>query len=112
MIDEIKFPRPRYKDLPTVTTPLSYKKQSELSEDEIHKLRMYQTDELMWRRVEDELPEENGRYLVTVNTINNICTINWWKDDIWEETHHGCGGFKVTHWMPLPEEPQEWNTHD
>ena len=65
-----------------------------------------------WRRVEDELPKEDGKYVAI-----NVKT-KWWYEASYEN-----GNWKAvdlfgqrwvvihpTHWMPLPEPPKEDNT--
>lgn len=63
-----------------------------------------------WISVKDKLPEENGRYLVYVENIanyhhlpQNTILADWffksWNFTGWEYN-------KVTHWMPLPKNPE------
>ena len=73
-----------------------------------------------WIRVEDRLPEEgddilaygcapgNNQYI----TMNVTYVFDKEKRPIWRIVSSGCGCcdwpmVNVTHWMPLPEEPNE-----
>ena len=72
-----------------------------------------------WRRVEDELPDEVGSYLVYAPTYiggsssakeckAGVMFARWLKGGHWSievgyYKRPGC----VTHWMPLPEPPKE-----
>jgi len=87
-----------------------------MTEDEIYKLRMYQADELMWSRVEDELPKDSGLVL-TFDKISVWCAIYFHDTNKFESLEGDRYGESweiknISHWMPLPEPPQEWNTHD
>ena len=64
-----------------------------------------------WISVKDRLPEKSGYYLVFFSDGMPSCKIrvhNWLKDE-----HHwrGAEAFSriegITHWMPLPEPPEE-----
>ncbi len=51
-----------------------------------------------WRRVEDELPEEENGYIVFAGGY--VSTAVWYKDDKeWSDDD-------VTHWMPFPAPPE------
>ena len=73
-----------------------------------------------WISVKDRLPEEDGIYIVYANDegcsygegiwYDRVVTCAEWafNDWIWYEGSHEyslCG--IVTHWMPLPEPPEE-----
>lgn len=65
-----------------------------------------------WISVEDELPEDYGRFWCYVRVQTDIgisheqdnCSFNAgekrWNSELWK------GGEIVTHWIPLPEPPQ------
>lgn len=57
-----------------------------------------------WISVKDRLPEEKQRVLVRCKTVGT--TVGW---RLWGEwmTDLGDGGSEVTHWIPLPEPPEE-----
>ena len=57
-----------------------------------------------WISVKDRLPEEKQRVLVRCKTVGT--TVGW---RLWGEwmTDLGDGGSEVTHWMQLPEMPEE-----
>ena len=65
-----------------------------------------------WTRVKDKTPEETGRYLCIVLEVTDLgisrfawnCSYNA-NDDRWN-----CNAMfvKVTHWMPIPELPEEY----
>lgn len=61
-----------------------------------------------WISVKDRQPDHPGRYLCRVEIeipskiIHGTHICHYWKDDGWLRV-------KVTHWMPLPESPEEEN---
>lgn len=73
-----------------------------------------------WIRVEERLPERNGEYIVTACDEREPYDEIIWNDTVvvcaeyykgcwtWEEnsTEYSLDGI-VTHWMPLPEPPEE-----
>lgn len=73
-----------------------------------------------WIRVEERLPERNGEYIVTACDEGEPYDEIIWNDTVvvcaeyykgcwtWEEnsTEYSLDGI-VTHWMPLPEPPEE-----
>ena len=75
--------------------------------------------QLRWRSVKDELPTEEGLYLVTLyDTLGDTVgpgtyvTTSWWSTEHdWDEdmSYKPYGFTRVTHWMPLPEPPEEQN---
>lgn len=57
-----------------------------------------------WIPVEDGLPEEDGRYLVTrYDDVTNteFIDILWYEENLWWN-RHSTGDYAVTAWMPLP----------
>lgn len=81
--------------------------------------RLLPSDPSIWRRVEDELPQENQVVLVcfkhgssdstTRAMAYRICDCRGWHwstDVVYEEPNWGdIDDIEVTHWMPLPEPP-------
>lgn len=73
-----------------------------------------------WIRVEDRLPERNGKYIVTAcdegesydkkiwNDTVVVCAVYYKSRWTWEKNNieYSLDGI-VTHWMPLPEPPKE-----
>ena len=73
-----------------------------------------------WIRVEERLPERNGEYIVTACDEGEPYDEIIWNDTVvvcaeyykgcwtWEDnsTEYSLDGI-VTHWMPLPEPPEE-----
>lgn len=59
-----------------------------------------------WISVEDELPKENGRYLV-FNGITKDQEIFVYSNGIWWYNADRRPNGIVTHWMPLPQAPKE-----
>lgn len=59
-----------------------------------------------WIAVEDELPDE--RVLVLLSCFENQVGVGHWCEGVWytPEPQVVCGT-DVTHWMPLPEPPQD-----
>lgn len=49
-----------------------------------------------WRKCEDEMPEEDGWYLVVVD--GEVCTSYYCAASEWSKFAKGC----VSHWLPLP----------
>ena len=73
----------------------------------------------MWISVADKLPDENGWYFVyaptyyggsssTIRSINGMTFAKWIGGKTWsiEAGYHKRPGI-VTHWMPLPQRPEE-----
>lgn len=59
-----------------------------------------------WISVKNMLPEENGRYLVSV--VEGYMELYLWIDGVWfSSVLNVCDDGFVTHWMPLPEPPKE-----
>lgn len=57
-----------------------------------------------WIPVEDGLPEEDGRYLVTrYDDVTNteFIDILWYEENLWWN-RYSTGDYAVTAWMPLP----------
>lgn len=67
-----------------------------------------------WISVKDRLPEESGRYLVCDVPYKIMSVVEYsarWKrfncyDTFDEEYVKGQEDYLVTHWMPLPDEPE------
>lgn len=57
-----------------------------------------------WISVKNRLPEKQQRVIVRCKTVGT--TVGWIMFDGWV-TDLGDGGDTVTHWMPLPEPPEE-----
>ena len=69
-----------------------------------------------WVSVEDRLPERNGEYIVTACDEGEPYDEIIWNDTVvvCAEYYKGCWTWEeysldgiVTHWMPLPEPPEE-----
>ena len=67
-----------------------------------------------WISVKDRLPEPEIRVLVAYGSEAEIAWIDKIKSDQkWEVDYHSCGccasfvSRLVTHWMPLPELPED-----
>lgn len=77
-----------------------------------------------WVNTKDRLPERNGKYIVTAcdegepydkkiwNDTVVVCAVYYKSRWTWEEnsTEYSLDGI-VTHWMPLPEPPEEVQKH-
>lgn len=57
-------------------------------------------EQSMWRSVEEELPEEDGKYLIC--TTDRTLDTAFWGDDEW--LVYGCYG--VAYWRELPSLPE------
>lgn len=69
-------------------------------------------DEFYWRDATKEEPDETGLYLCVVSMsvdggIMNLPDTRMFTDDGWELYGEGEGADVVTHWMPLPETPED-----
>lgn len=73
----------------------------------LEKLQKAETAIPRWISVEERLPGEKQRVIVRCKTVGT--TVGW---RLWGEwmTDLGDGGSEVTHWMPLPEPPEEETT--
>jgi hypothetical protein len=60
-----------------------------------------------WIRVEDRLPEVGHWYVCYSMDQSEILFFDSACPVIWLQ--HGDWGFRVTHWMPLPEPPCDTN---
>ncbi len=63
-----------------------------------------------WISVKDRLPERDGRYIVFTDR-NCVTTARFYVPMTFHDGYCRKGGWqynrKVTHWMPLPEPPEE-----
>ena len=66
--------------------------------------------EQKWISCNERLPERCGKYLVYINGPGCIegksiytMDIRWWDTDYW----WGSDREHITHWMPLPEKPEQ-----
>ena len=67
-----------------------------------------------WISVKERLPEKNGRYLVC-DKNGEVYSAEYEKnrpDSEWTDDYEGYLDMEVTHWMPLPERPEEVTTDD
>ncbi len=61
-----------------------------------------------WVSVEDRMPDERVEVLITVITDNGVFVdIAWRENGGWNDPLGGWSNDDVTHWMLLPEPPQE-----
>lgn len=56
-----------------------------------------------WVSVRERLPEKDGRYLVCTEHWSNWVGVSSLRSGVWDDS-------KVSHWMNLPEPPNEINT--
>lgn len=62
-----------------------------------------------WVLVTERLPEKQQRVIVRCKTVGT--TVGWIMFGEWvTDLGPGCG--EVTHWMPLPEAPEEGDKHE
>lgn len=60
----------------------------------------------VWVSVEDRLPENDSQYIAWVG--ERALTLFYCDDGYWCEHYDGaCYAEFVTHWMPLPEPPEQ-----
>ena len=59
-----------------------------------------------WISVEDRLPEKSDYFIVYKND-GRMAVARFQSRG--KRTHWGKGNCKITHWMPLPEPPEEVN---
>ena len=67
-----------------------------------------------WVSVKDRMPDRSGSYLVVLeNVFVSYLTINvhYWnaKDEYWSGSQAHSRIIGISHWMPLPEPPEEVN---
>lgn len=64
-----------------------------------------------WISVKDRLPKENGPILMWSGRLEDVPTCAAAGYELWnwstEHTPHDYRLFEITHWMPLPEPPEE-----
>lgn len=67
--------------------------------------------EMKWIPVTERLPETFGEYIVTVKALTGELYSDYADFDpfakIWKTGLYMCPDEKVTHWMELPEPPEE-----
>jgi hypothetical protein len=83
-----------------------------MNEDEIRKHRQYEADNLMWHRIEDELPKELEYVLLSVEYYEDepeVIQGYLEKSGRWFILDPQRDGLEPTHWMPLPSPAEEWN---
>lgn len=67
---------------------------------------------LKWIPVSERLPEHFGTFLVAIDEVHGEKRISVDAADFdperksWTTWNYFCAGYKVTHWMPLPEPPK------
>ncbi len=65
-----------------------------------------------WIKVTDKLPESDNSFLV-YDTYNGVVVRpfnkfhNCWDDEDGDDYYCDAVGGKITHWMPLPNEPKQ-----
>ena len=66
-----------------------------------------------WIPVSERLPEYFGTFLVAIDEVHGENRVSVDAADFdpyeksWKTFGYFCAGFKITHWMPLPEPPKE-----
>lgn len=61
-----------------------------------------------WISVKDRLPVNYIKVLVAVTDVaGTFVAVVWREDDNWNDDEGGWPNEDVTHWMPLPEPPEE-----
>lgn len=66
-----------------------------------------------WIPVTERLPDGFGTYLVAIDEVHGEKRISVDSADFdpfekkWSTFNYFCAGYKITHWMPLPEPPKE-----
>ena len=64
-----------------------------------------------WIPVSERLPEHFGTFLVAIDEVHGENRVSVDSADFdpyeksWKTFNYFCAGFKITHWMPLPEPP-------
>ena len=65
-----------------------------------------------WIPVSERLPDHFGTFLVAIDEVHgeNRVSVDAADFDLsekrWSTFGYFCAGFKITHWMPLPEPPK------
>lgn len=63
-----------------------------------------------WIPCNERMPDEAGKYLCRVKNVffpqNGFLIILWYNDGKWTDSYD-CWENRATHWMPLPEPPEE-----
>lgn len=70
-------------------------------------------DALKWISVKDRLPEENGKYMVTVagDKLEKQYVLVWWFWNGQFEMFQYFPERYITHWMPLPQPPENGGSY-
>ena len=72
----------------------------------------YEAGKPKWIPVSERLPEHFGTFLAAIDEVHGEKRISADAADFdperkrWETWNYFCAGYKVTHWMPLPEPPK------
>ena len=72
----------------------------------------YEAGKPKWIPVTERLPEYFGTFLVAIDEVHGEKRISVDAADFdperksWTTWNYFCAGYKVTHWMPLPEPPK------
>ena len=75
--------------------------------------QMPAVDMPQWIPVTERLPDKYGTFLVAIDEVHGENRISVDAADFdpfekkWSTFGYFCAGYKVTHWMPLPEPPKE-----
>lgn len=62
---------------------------------------------MSWISVKDRLPDKNGEYLAVTPNMRRKVNVAYFEDCVWLPDERHFTTVKVTHWMPLPEPPEE-----
>lgn len=65
-----------------------------------------------WIDASKRLPDKEGNYIVYETQNEEVCESLYYpqarlKKDRWRDPWEGCSVFSVSHWMEMPEPPQE-----
>lgn len=80
-----------------------YKTLYEAQESRMERLR----DAVRWRDVRKEAPAEGGIYLVLIRRFQDSGPMSWEQTEYWQDGWLGPYAADITHWLPIPELPED-----